>query len=289
MTSRSRILSFLVLGLAAVSLLAQPERRWQVRKTAELDQFWVPECVLPIPGTDKVFVSNVAAEEGEYWTDDGEGFISVLADGKMQRLRWLRSTPEAVLNGPKGMCLFRGKLYFTDNSRLLRCNPEDGSELVVVAEGFGQANDLATDGDAVWLSDTKEGKIWRIAEDGAKREIPAPPGVNGITFANHRMYAVSWDLHEVYEVFPIGGKEPRPFRLAEHFTNLDGIEVLADGTFIVSDFMGNKVSAITPDEKTVYTLAELVSPADIGIDRRRMLLYVPQFFKDKVVIYRLFR
>ena len=68
---------------------------------------------------------------------------------------------------------------------------------------------------------------------------------------------------------------------------LDGIEVLADGTFIVSDFMGNKVSAITPDEKTVYTLAELGSPADIGIDRSSMILYVPQFFQDKVVLFRL--
>jgi len=96
-------------------------------------------------------------------------------------------------------------------------------------------------------------------------------------------------LHEVYEVYPIGGKDPRPFRLAEHFTNLDGIEVLADGTFIVSDFMGNKVCAITPDEKTVYTLVELESPADIGIDRHTMTLYVPQFFKDKVVLFRLFR
>lgn len=286
MLSRLRLLA--LLSLCAVTLAAQPGR-WQLRQLAVLDQFWVPECALPVPGTDRVFVSNVAAAKGEYWTDDGEGFISVLAGGKMQRLRWLQSKPGAVLDGPKGMCLFRGKLYFTDNTRLLRCNPEDGSGLEVVADGFGKANDLATDGDAVWLSDGLQSKIWRIAEDGAKREIPAPQGVNGITFAKGRMYAVSWDLHEVYEVYPIGGKDPRPFRLADHFTNLDGIEVLTDGTFIVSDFMGNKVCAITPDGKTVYTLVELESPADIGIDRQTMTLYVPQFFADKVVLFRLFR
>jgi hypothetical protein len=284
MMLRLRLLSLVV--LLAAGLSAQ-SARWQVRKMAELDQFWVPECALPVPGSDRVFVSNVAAAKGEYWTDDGKGFLSVLVGGRMQRLRWLQSKPGAVLDGPKGMCLFRGKLYFTDNTRLLRCNPDDGSGLEVVAEGFGKANDLATDGDAVWLSDGQESKIWRIAEDGAKREIVAPKGVNGITFAQGRMFAVSWELHDVYEVFPIGAKDPRPFRLADHFTNLDGIEVLADGTFIVSDFMGNKVCAITPDGKTVYTLVQLESPADIGIDRQGMILYIPQFFTDKVVLFRL--
>jgi hypothetical protein len=288
MTVRMSLLSLAALALLAPALTsARPRTRWTLLKKGEITQVWVPECVLPDHKSGHTFVSNVAAEKDRYWSDDGKGFISILAKGKMKKLRWLRSTPGAVLDGPKGMCVLDGKLYFTDNTRLLRCNAKDGSGLEVVVEGFGKANDLATDGDAVWLSDSKEGKIWRIAADGAKREIPAPKGVNGLTFAKGKMYAVSWDLHDVYEVFPIGGRDPRPFGLAEHFTNLDGIEVLGDGTFIVSDFMGNKVCAITPDEKTVYTLAELESPADIGVDRYSMTLYVPQFFKDKIAVFSL--
>ena len=279
-------LSALILGSA---LLAQPGApRWAVTKTAELDQFSVPECVLPTKGIERtLFVSSIVAGKDEYWTDDGKGFISMLAKDKMKRLRWLQSTPAAKLDGPKGMCILDGKLYFTDNTRLMRCNTKDGKQLEVVASGFGKANDLATDGDGIWVSDSKESKIWRVAPDGAKREIPSPESVNGLTFANKKMYAVSWDLHDVYEVFPLGDQEPRAFGLAEHFTNLDGIEVMEDGSFIVSDFKGNKVSAITPDEKTVYTLVELDSPADIGIDRNTMTLYVPQFFKDKVAIFKL--
>ena len=79
------------------------------------------------------------------------------------------------------------------------------------------------------------------------------------------------------------------FGLAEHFTNLDGIEVLDDDSNIVSDFMGNKVSLISPDRKTVTTLAEADTPADIGINRRNGLLYVPHFMKDKLTVFRLER
>ena len=96
-------------------------------------------------------------------------------------------------------------------------------------------------------------------------------------------------FRSVYELDPSGDNPPVAFGLAEHFTNLDGIEVLDDGTFIVSDFKGNKVCSISADRKTVETLAELDSPADIGIDRSRNLLYVPQFMQNKAVIYKLNR
>ena len=101
------------------------------------------------------------------------------------------------------------------------------------------------------------------------------------------MFGVSWDLHEIDELDPSGGKAPVAFGLAEHFTNLDGIEVVEDGTFIVSDFMGNKVCAISPDRASVTTLAELDTPADIGLNRTDGLLYVPQLTQDKVAVYRI--
>jgi hypothetical protein len=101
------------------------------------------------------------------------------------------------------------------------------------------------------------------------------------------MFAVSWDLHEVFELDPTGDRPPQPFGVAEHFTNLDGIVVLDDGTFVVSDFTGNKVFAIARDRKTVYILAEIESPADIGLDRKRRLLYVPSFMGDRVFVFKL--
>jgi hypothetical protein len=104
-----------------------------------------------------------------------------------------------------------------------------------------------------------------------------------------KLFAVSWTLHEVYELDPTGKEEPRSFGVASHFTNLDGIEVLEDGSFLVSDFTGNKLAVIAPDRKTVRVLKEIESPADIGLDRVRSLLYVPQFMKNRVAVFKLER
>ena len=252
----------------------------------------VPECTLPDPAAGVVYISNIETATEGYWVDDGKGFISlVTSEGQVKELRWLESTPDAPLNAPKGMCILGGYLYFTDNSRLMRCSIEKGGPAEQVPlPGAKRLNDLATDGRGVWVSDVEAGKVYAVdPREGACREIKAPEGVNGLTFHGGKMFAVSWALHEVYELDPAGEKAPEPFGLAEHFTNLDGIEVMDDGTFIVSDLKGNKVSSIAPDRKTVRTLVELDSPADIGLDRGRGLLYVPQLIKGRAMAYKLER
>lgn len=271
--------------LLVVSGCMREPTAWVVEHESTTEGFNVPECVLV--GDGVVYVSNIESLPDEYWVDDGKGYISRLhADGGIDVKRWIESKPESVIHSPKGMCLLGGYLYFTDNTRLLRCTL-DGGKPEWVADGFGNANDLATDGENIWLSDTLSGKVFCIAPDGTRREIPAPESVNGITFHEGKLFAVSWDLHEIYELDPAGHQEPRAFGLADHFTNLDGIELLDDGTFIVSDFMGNKVCSVGADRTTVRTLVEIDSPADIGISRAAGRLYIPQFMQGKVSVYRI--
>ena len=66
---------------------------------------------------------------------------------------------------------------------------------------------------------------------------------------------------------------------------LDGIEVLDDGTFIVSDFFGHRVWTISPDRKEATALMEIDSPADIGLDTRRGRVLIPLFRADEVLIH----
>ena len=276
--------------LGLVCATAQAEVAWTLAPVASLDGFKVPECALWDGVDNQLLISNIEAPAGQYWTDDGTGYISThSADGVRKTERWVNTAPDMIVHGPKGMCRLGAHLYFTDNSRLMRCDAKTGKKIEIVTSGYGQANDLATDGEAVWLSDTKAGKVFRVAPDGTQREVPSPAGVNGLTCWKGRLFAVSWDLHEVYELDPAGKNPPVAFGLADHFTNLDGIEVLDDGSFVVSDFMGNKVSLISPDRKTVTTLVATDSPADIGINRAAGLLYVPNFLKDTLQIYRLTR
>ncbi|MCK5803085.1 MAG: hypothetical protein KAI66_09645 [Lentisphaeria bacterium] len=277
-----------VLLFAGCASNQKPELKWTASKIRTVTGFRTPECVVVDDANDRTYVSNVDAAKDEYWSDDGKGFISLLhADGGVRKYRWAATSVGTPLHGPKGMCLLGGYLYFNDNTRLMRCSADGGDRIEVVAEGFKKANDLATDGHNVWVTDTAAGKVYSVTPRGEKRAILAPESINGITFHLGRLYGVSWDLHDLYELDPHGVVPPKPFGLAKHFTNLDGIEVLADGTFLVSDFMGGAVYTVSPNRKDVMLLAKLDSPADIGLGSNGALLYVPQFFENHVVIYSL--
>jgi len=284
MLKNGKWIGLLIVGLVTAGC-GRPPTPWVAEHVSTIEGFKVPECALV--GDGVVYVSNIESLPGEYWTDDSRGFVSVLKpDGSIETLRWVESQPSALLHGPKGMCLLEGHLYFADNTRLMRCTL-DGGKPEVVADGFGKANDLVANGGDVWVSDILHGKVFAVSPVGERREIPAPEGINGITFFKGKMYAVSWSLHEIYELDPAGKNEPQALGLADHFTNLDGIEVLADGTLIVSDFMGNKVCTVDPDRSSVRTLVEITSPADIGLNRAEGLLYIPHFMEDKLSVYRL--
>ncbi len=284
----TRHLALVPFALALLALMAwagvaqDAPAVWSAEEIAVVAGFRVPESALPVG--DWVFVSNIDSDPQGYWTDDGVGSIVVMSpDGELLDDPFLEG-----LDAPKGMCLLDDTLYVADNTRVLVVTEGELGE-PICPEGAKRLNDMATDGEFVYVSDTLGGAIYRIAPDGEVTQLKAPESPNGIAFFEGRMFAVSWDLHEVYEVDPTGSEDPQPFGLAEHFTNLDGIVVLEDGTILVSDFTGGKVSAISPDQQTVTTLLELESPADIGLDSLTNRLYVPQFMVDQVAIYDLIR
>ncbi|MHC4476489.1 MAG: SMP-30/gluconolactonase/LRE family protein [Planctomycetota bacterium] len=260
-----------------------------VEKTVVIKNLDLPECIVIDSDSGKVYVSNVVTASEAYWVDDSNGFISLMSpDGKIEKLHWLDSSPAMQVNSPKGMCILDGKLYFNDNNKLKHCSLKLPRESGIIAlPGAKKLNDLATDGKSIWVTDTEAGKVFCVQPDRSIREIPSPDSINGITCYKGKLFAVSWGLHEVYELDPVGKKAPVPFGLASHFTALDGIEVLDDGTFIVSDYKGNKVCSISPDRKTVRTLIELETPADFGLDRDNRLLYVPEMLSNRAVILKL--
>ena len=279
-----------VLAVFVLASCAQQRRSASpASPVAVVGGFDVPECALVDPQTGFIYVSNIKATPEMYWSDNGKGFISRLhPDGTIDAPRWIDSRPEFVLNSPKGMCLLDGRLYVADNTRGLVFALDSGRPLrALVVDRAERLNDMANDGMHVYVSDTRAGRILCVDTSGQGRHetVAELEGVNGITFDGKRMYAVSWDLHEVYEIDRSGRQPPQPFGLANHFVNLDGIEVLDDGSFLVSDFLGNRVVRISKDRRTVTTVAELQTPADIGLDRANRRLFVPQLTADKVAIY----
>jgi len=253
-----------------------------------LEGFSAPEGVVVDPATGMAYVSNMASSPETYWADTGKGFISRLRpDGTLDALRWVESTDAFVIHQPKGMAIHDGILYVADNTRVLLISLAQARPLPVLeVAGAQRLNDMATDGRYVYVSDTATKKILRLDRSKHDRHLTVAEieGVNGITVHGRTLYAVSWTQHEIFEITLSGAQSPKAFELERHFTNLDGIERMPDGSFIVSDFMGNKVAGVSPDRQQVETLYELATPADIGIDRDRKRLYVPQLQSDRVVV-----
>ncbi len=292
------------LGLLAITLLAGgsgcigrgPTPEWQNNATGQwtvclvavADGFSVPASAYVDVSNGHVYVSNIETATGQFWADDASGFISKLAPGgAINQMRWCNSTPTSFISAPKGMCILNGRLYVADNRRLLRIDlaTPAGPEIIDVPDSR-KLNDLATDGSAVYACDGATSKIYRI--DGAAiTAIDAPRSVHGITFSQGALLAVTWDTPDVYTVDPTGAAKPIPMGLTDTFDRLGSVEVLYDGTLIVSDFAGDALYAITPDGRDVKKLAALDAPGDIAIDRQRGLLYVPQFMANRVAVYKL--
>jgi hypothetical protein len=280
----------LILLLSIIALTSCQSKNWSLRHVKTVEGFDVPESMVYDEESQMVYISNMETATKGYWENDQKSFISLMSpDGQVQNMRWLNSSSNNVLNSTKGLTILDGYLYFADNTELKRCRISQPNKVDVFKLPKAlKLNDVANDGESILVTDTAQGVIYRFfPETGTHKVIPAPKTINGITYDNGQYYAVSFGEHEVYEIDITGETAPVPFGLADNFTNLDGIEVLDDGTFIISDVKGHAIFSVSADRKTVKKLATLTWAADIGIDRQRKLLFVPSLTGKKIAIYQL--
>jgi hypothetical protein len=271
---------------AALAVPALSQGTWHVsdQPLTVVRGMRLPESSCVDPATGMIYVSNIY---GEPWADDHVGFISQLApDGSLKHWRWRTATAQGPMSGPKGMVILNGWLYVTDIYRVHAfCLTDDRSGTLTIA-GAGRLNDATTDGTFIYASDTQNGKLVRIAADFSSYQVmDAVASLNGLTFSGGELYGVSWDLHDIFWLDKTGRYCAHALGLSANFTNLDGIEALPDGSFIVSDFWGNKVCLVEPDHRTVRTLVEISTPADIGVDLQRGKLLIPQFWGKQLTVY----
>ena len=271
-----------------------PSVNWEAVHLKELAGFgfnW-PESVLPLRD-GRAIVSNIDSLDREGWTEDGLGFLSLIdVENEVKKLNWIDRVGDVKFDAPKGMEVIAGRLYVADVSRLLRIiMGKDGKPatcVVLPIPGARRLNDLAGEGNTLYISDTEKGLVYALnTETGDLKNLLGPPGVNGITVYHGKLLAVSVTEGEVYEIDKKGEKAARAFGLSKYFVGLDGIEVMRDGSLIVSDVRGGRVCAINKDLSRITTLIKLEWPADIGINRETDVLYVPQLKLNKIQIFQL--
>ena len=284
----------LVLALGSVGCIGTNHSAAKV-KAAQLNGPWVvsnvgfatPESVLYDDISDVYLVSNI---NGSCTERDGNGFISrLMPDGTVANLKWVDGeNGETTLNAPKGMALVGNILYVADIDHVRMFHRHSGAslgEIAILEATF--LNDVAPTGEGgVLVSDSGltpdfassgTDTIYSIDADGvvttlvSGTELARP---NGLAVFGGAVWNVSFGSKEVRKMDFSGA-------LLESYQapagSLDGIEILPDGSALISSWASKSVYQLKPDGTFHAVVTEVEAAADIGVDTRRNRILVPLF------------
>ncbi|MBX9853600.1 MAG: ATP-binding protein [Cytophagaceae bacterium] len=228
-----------------------------------------------------LYVTNINGQPDQ---KDKNGFISkVSLDGKIENLQWVTG-----LNAPKGMGLYKNKLYVTDITALVEIDIEKGKVVKKYeVSGAKFLNDITVDtAGVVYFSDSfankihalKSGKVETWKEDGLNQP-------NGLLAINGKLYLASMGSNDL-KVFDIASKKDSV--LATGLGAGDGVVATGEeGYFIVSDWNGVVYHLGSAEKPRVIldTKEQKLNTADIEFIQDQNLLLVPTFFGNKIQAY----
>ena len=240
-----------------------------------------PESAYFDPGSRKIFVSNVSGSPGE---KDGKGSIVTVTVSKGGKT----SVKPLVsgLNAPKGLRAKKGVLYVTDINEVVSVEIKSGKILgKTEVPGAVFLNDIAIDEDGkIYVSDTIASKIFVInqGKSAVFAEGPEMESPNGLLLSGGKLIVAAWGL--ISDPATFGAKVPghlfgldlktkaKTLITKDPIGNLDGLEVAANGDFIVSDWVAGKVWRVTKDGASTLILDGFKNAADIGMSGSTLLV-----------------
>jgi hypothetical protein len=269
------ILFVIILFCISPSLLAQHS----VTKLWETDTVMkVPESVLPDMENKVLYVSNIDGTDG--WAKDGKGSIGKVGlDGKIIAVDWVPG-----LNAPKGLGLYKGKLYAADIDEIVVVDIKKGAiEKKIPIEGAKGLNDISVGNDGVvWVSDSKNNVIYKVENDKSSVYLEGLKGANGVLKRGNDFFIV--DAGGAYRV----NVDKTLTKLADGMEGgTDGIENVAGNDFLVSCWAGALwyVHAEGTKELLFDGKSQKTNTADIGYDPKTRIVYVPTFFRNSVIAF----
>lgn len=266
-------LLFIGLNLNAQSL----QLKWTSDTTLR-----VPESVYFDSKNNVLYVSNIVGKSNE---KDGNGFITKMSpDGKILSLQWATG-----LNAPKGMGVFKNKLYVADLSRVAIFDLSSAKMLASVeVDGAQFLNDITVDAKGyVYASDSNTGKIHRISDERAELYFESTDfkRINGLLALNENrtLYVADAGNGKNYKLD--GDKKLSQF--TETAQGADGIVLVGKDEYIVSSWGGEVyyVGADGKSQKILDTKEQKLNSADIDYDSKTQTVFIPTFFGNRVMAY----
>ena len=267
-------------SLILATLMANAQEHQLVKKWETDTLLKVPESALYDAADKLLYVSNI---DGQPWEKDGKGSVGKVGlDGKIIQVDWVKG-----LEAPKGLGLYKNKLYVADVDKVAVIDTRKAAIVQTIPiEGAQGLNDITVDpqNGVVYVSDSKLKKIHRIENGAVTTLLDNLKGPNGVLIYNDDLYIL--DAGGLYKV----EKDKSLTKLADGMEGgTDGVEHVAGKDFIVSCWQGSiwYVKGDGTKEHLLDTRAQSINTADIGYDAKNRILYVPTFFKNKIVAYEL--
>lgn len=251
-----------------------------VKKWETPAQLKVPESVSFDPAGLVLYVSNI---NGKPAGKDGNGFISKLSlEGKIMELKWVTG-----LDAPKGMGIYKGKLYVADISRVAEIDIKSAKILRFYDfPDAGFLNDIAIDQNGgVYISNTMGTDIYRIYD--GKTEIWLDSKI--LTSPNGLFVEGNQLLIGCNKIVRAGIEDKKITVWLDNTCDIDGLEATGDGRYLFSDWQGS-VYLVGRDkqiEKILDTSAAGINAADIEFIPSLKMLLVPTFNDNRVTAYEL--
>jgi sugar lactone lactonase YvrE len=239
----------------------------------------VPESVLYDAENGVLYAANIDGTDP--WGKDGKGSIGKISvDGKIIAVDWVPG-----LNAPKGMGVYKGKLYVADLNNIVVIDTKKGTiEKTIPVEGAEGLNDVSVGSDGVvWVSDSKNKKIFKVEGNKSSLFLENLKGPNGVLMRGKDFYIL--DNGGAYKV----NADKTLTMISDGMEGgTDGIENVKGNDFLVSCWGGAiwYVHADGTKELLLDTRAEKKNTADIGFDPKTQTVYVPTFWKNSVVAYK---
>ena len=266
-----------LLALSALTYSAQAQHKLE-KLWESTEQLPVPESVLPHPAQSTLLVSLIDGGGSE---KDGKGGVAVLhADGKMKDATWVSG-----LHAPKGMAMHGNRLYIADITDVVVVDMANGKVLKKIpVAGATFLNDVTADTQGrVFVSDTREHKVYLIENDQASVYLEEANNANGVRVIGDALYVLAGK--ELWKVDQAKNKTVITKDLEE---GGDGLEPVGNGDFLVTCWPG-----LIYYVKANGTLEQLLdvrgkmNTADLGFDAKTKTLYIPTFNNNSVVAYKL--
>jgi hypothetical protein len=282
------VVLFLSLSFSAAAAAgAAPRLLWEVK---DLEQ---PESVVQDPATGAIYVSNIA---GAVMEKNGKGFIAKLRpDGTFIARQWIKG-----LNAPTGLALHDRTLYVADVDELVEINIASG-EITNRYEAKGAIflNDVAVGEDGtVYVSDTPMNTIWRL-KDGSFEPWLADDDLNGpngllvqggkLIVASFGKLAGEGQKQELGGILAIDLEDQSISKLGdgEAIGNLDGLQVLQPGIYLVTDWAAGGLYRVDAKGKAERLIKLNKGSADLTYLPDKKTVLIPIMLNNSLVVYAL--